>query len=474
MVLQYIYKPILNIVYEKITFKMSDRFRNIVIAVCFFIIAMVQFLNLYEDFGIFTSKVSTLCLWGALICIFFISTNSKVEIMRWNKAFYFSYASIAFILLITGISYGMGLIYITNAFMLVTVCIGIYYVWGNRRDFDVLFMLIAKAFVTFTAIVIFYGALRYPCFDLYLEAHSGGYTIMGINPNGFAKVLVPGVACSMYLLLKTESRNMRVVYSLMFGMSAYVLWMTHCRTGQLIATVILLYGMVFILHDDKRKNNVKQVGKKLITVLISIVVGIVLMGVLLNVVSPATAKYLSPNIIENTEKIIEKQKLEASIEQDETGDREKPEPGSYAYARYEGEVRVGDNSNIKQLNTVLTGRIYLWASYIDSLTWFGTSDGVEYKSPHNLYIDIAYKSGVIVGILWLLFCLAVGVISFSRSIMRKSIIYAFTFLTFIQFFFFAMLDTGTLFIDRTYIFVYYIALAPMFFIQNSSKKEVNK
>ena len=276
MILQYIYKPILNTIYEKITYKLSDKIRNAFIVLCFFSIAVIQFLSLYENMGIFTGQVRNACMWVLLIGIIVVSVNSKMEIMQWNKKVYFIYALISVILLITGIVHEIGSTYITNACMLLIICMGIYFVWGNRRDYNTLFSLIAKAFVAFNLILMLYGVLRYPCFDLYMEAHSGGYTIMGINTNGFAKVLVPGVACAMYLLIATERRCEKVIYSLIFGMSAYVLWMTQCRTGQMCDLAFILFGLAVLLFGNGKKENAEPKGKIRITVAISIVVGIAL------------------------------------------------------------------------------------------------------------------------------------------------------------------------------------------------------
>ena len=50
MILQYVYKPVLNFIYEKITFRIPEKVRIISIFMCFLMIFSVQFLAQYVFF----------------------------------------------------------------------------------------------------------------------------------------------------------------------------------------------------------------------------------------------------------------------------------------------------------------------------------------------------------------------------------------------------------------------------------------
>ena len=63
MILQHVYRPILNVIYDKITFRLNDRTRKILLFICFFAIFAAQFAaqyifkfqDVYKRQGLYTS-----------------------------------------------------------------------------------------------------------------------------------------------------------------------------------------------------------------------------------------------------------------------------------------------------------------------------------------------------------------------------------------------------------------------------------
>lgn len=90
MILQRVYKPVLNFIYEKITAKVNDGIRNAVMVICFFAVFAAQFLDMYGyHVGMdISSNMRDLIVGGATALIILASVNGPLEICRWELPVY--------------------------------------------------------------------------------------------------------------------------------------------------------------------------------------------------------------------------------------------------------------------------------------------------------------------------------------------------------------------------------------------------
>ena len=455
MFLQQVYKPILNLIYSKLTFRLGNKHRNAMIFLCFFAIFVVQFLEMYQDFGIVTAEVRSLfvCLATGLVIVF--SVNGNCEILKWNKILNVTFLLVPVLLVVAGINHFIGTHWVYNAIVVIFEFTGLYYVWGNRKDYDTLFKMISYAYICFMMLIIAYCIIKYPYIEGYVEAKFG-YTIMGINPNGFSKVLMPGIAAAMYLLIMTVGKKKQFALAAFAGIMACTLFLTESRNAILCTVAILVMGVILYYRQRKVEGyeNCVCIKKLLCMVTIVVIAAVAMLGIL-NYVSPVLSKTFNPNILEYNEP-----------SQMETSESES-EP-TYAVKTMRstcelGKSVVGDNETLAKLNTLTSSRVYLWAAYLSKLSWTGTDEVLNSYGPHNIYIEYAYKAGILTGVIWLLFSIMAGIVSLYMAFKHKCTSFYFTLFAFIVYFTSTILDTGTLLLQRSFIFVYFVAIAPVFF-----------
>ena len=285
MILQYIYKPILNFLYDRILHNINDKIRSTVMFFCFFIIFVVQFLTLYRSFGIFTSNVRDLIIIMLMgICIL-SSVDRKLEIQKWNKPLYALFVSVPIFIIIAGFDHYLGASYVVNALIVIMMGSCLYFVWANRSDYGKLFRVFSLAYLLFIVAVFIYSILNYPSFEDYLKINGEAYTIMGINPNGFAQILSPSIVACVYLILESKTIKKSIIYGFMLGISLCFLWMSMSRAGQLCEALLVIAGAIILLNSEEYLKTVTK--KRICTYLIfAIIMGIIVVNVSLNVISP--------------------------------------------------------------------------------------------------------------------------------------------------------------------------------------------
>ena len=108
MILQHAYRPILNFFYDKITFRLNDRTRKIILFVCFFAIFAAQFTSQYIfKFDGFDRGIRDyfICLMMGIIIL--VSVDRKLEIVKWNLWTYIPFTVTGLLLLIASLDHEM-------------------------------------------------------------------------------------------------------------------------------------------------------------------------------------------------------------------------------------------------------------------------------------------------------------------------------------------------------------------------------
>ena len=288
-----------------------------------------------------------------------------------------------------------------NALIVIMMGSCLYFVWANRSDYGKLFRVFSLAYLLFIVAVFIYSILNYPSFEDYLKINGDAYTIMGINPNGFAQILSPSIVACVYLILESKTIKESIIYGFMLGISLCFLWMSMSRAGQLCEALLVIAGAIILLNSEEYLKTVTK--KRICTYLIfAIIMGIIVVNVSLNVISPITYKIFNPEMGQYST-VLENKHDGAETDTN----TKKQEISPLQAAMQEGKVILGDNDVLAKVDLYSSGRIYLWGSYLDNMSLKGEYDENQYNAPHNIYIEFAYRAGIQTGIIWFIFNLLV-------------------------------------------------------------------
>lgn len=470
MLLQHIYKPLLNFFYNTITHRIPEKARGYIITLCFAIIFAIQFISQYiYDFEGFDRNIRDFLICGFLGLVILISVNKALEIIKWRKSIYIPYTLAAILIFIAGLDHKLGPAY--GAFPL-TMLVGfmcLFYVWGNRKDYANLFRYAASAYLIYISVILAICIVQYP-----LEVYH--YTPMDycpfhINPNGVSKLFLPGTACALYLSIDAVKTYKKVIFNILAGCFTAVVILTNCRAGLLITPIMFVIYIVAEYYSvEQLKQKFMNIGKGLAIVLIGLVLCQFIIKDVSMVIYQSTTAFADTVAEETTEEQSEEAKEEA-----------KEEPvKSKAERRAERFATLGDrisgNPFLAKLDAITASRISIWTVYFDNMSWRGGGEHlfVSTEYAHNQYIELSYKAGIPVGILYLAWVVFTGVYlakNFFKGGQKKKLLY-FQLLIYPIFFITSMLDTGIIPYERGFIFLFYILSAPFFLKDDYTDIEV--
>lgn len=483
MILQHIYKPILNFIYDKITYRIGDKTRNIVLLLCFLAIFLVQFMAQYIfqyqglNRGI---RDYFICLVMGIMILF--SVDRRLELIKWNLWAYIPYTLAGILILIASFDHEMGPSYQAFPLTMLVAFMCLFYVWGNRKDYIVLFKYAAIAYVVYISCIFIMCVLFYPYYDNSLTEYTYEYSPFGINPNGVTKLFAPGVACAVFLAIDSYNKKIKYMYVLVAGICAAVILLTASRAGIIVLILMTVILVCYIISDivdnkgDKGMNTSRRLGKHLIFIIMicaACCIGNVLIKTVSAEINPMVGNDVDIVISENASEPEAEQSTDKEI--DETVDRE-----TMIQQRLASVMPViNENETLQKLNVFMAGRIQIWTVYFQNISWRGESELMFYDTEyaHNQYIELSYKAGIATGIVYLIFVIICGIM-FIRNMFdarsRKNKYMWLQLLLFVVFFVISMLDTGVMPFERGFIFLFYISISELFIKKrdfNSNKNQ---
>ena len=437
MILQHVYAPILNFIYEKITFRIGDRAREIILFVSFFLMFFTMFATMYMH--VLSGKERDLIIFLLMGVIILVSTDRRLELLRWRKTIYVPFVLLGLFMLAIAVclhpigeSYTVFILFI----LFVTICLA--FVWGNRGDYNRLFTLASAAYLLFFVIILVWCFARY---GLYFGQHYS----MWMNVNGFAKLVCPAMACGMHLFLVTDSRGRKILYAALSGAAGVMAVFSSCRAADMILVVLFIAFIVLLVVKER-----KTAGKQFLCFLIVFVLGAgVTTGVLHFVTPVITDDPVATHVIVNR---IDKSSVEG---------KERYEYTPYEAYREQVIEEVQSNPTLARLDDLSSGRIHIWAMYLKRANMTGNVKYLKKAGPHNQYVELTYRAGIPAGILWLFVLIAVFVLIVHGIVRRKGDWIYFVTLSYPTFLFFSMLDTGMFPMDRGFIMLYFLSLTPL-------------
>ena len=153
MILQHVYKPILNFIYSKITYRISDRAREVILFISFFLMFYLLFAAKYLHIMSGDARDMSIMLLMGIVVLF--STDRKQKILKWNLVIYIPFALMGLWMLMIALCFhSIGDSYSIFILFILIACMSLAFVWGNRGDYNRLFMIVSAAYMLFFLILL--------------------------------------------------------------------------------------------------------------------------------------------------------------------------------------------------------------------------------------------------------------------------------------------------------------------------------
>ena len=230
-----------------------------------------------------------------------------------------------------------------------------------------------------------------------------------------------------------------------------MIFFTTCKTAQ-IAVIMMAIACFFLLLI-----NGENVVKRFICFLMVFMLAFITCFGFLHFVTPA----ISGDPVE-THVVV----FKTSSSNPNPADENSP------YKIYEREMieKVQSNPTLAKLDKIGTGRIHLWAMYLNRINMTGNVKTLRRVGAHNQYVEFTYKAGLPVGAAWLFILFAVFIYIVIGIVKRKGGWVYFVTLNYPTFLWFSLLETGMFPLERGFILIYYLSLLPLLIKQVKAPK----
>lgn len=432
-ILQRTYMLILNPIFL-VTGKINEKIRSFIIYVCAFLLMSSYIIWASRVFlGIeITQQQRELIGAGFLFLIIVMSIRKKLKLVRWNTAMLILWFGCTFLIVISSFFHPVGDGFLTMAIIMGAEFPCLYFVWHNRSDYKTFFRLLSMAFahalLAYFILLLLFVPLGVS------EAFNGRYAGSTYNPNSLGILCVAAVACSLYLI--TFSKKSTGLYIAIAGVASMELVFTVSRAALLILLVqLLLFTIYFFIHIFN-----KQWGKLQSCIRIAALYSVL---VLCTVIVPYSITHTSDVYAAESEAC------------------ETEAPATVNLQRF-GERR-GD------LDAFSSGRLTVWDAYLQELNVWGNDstqrlyiDGKQLGA-HNSPLEIAYRSGIPAGILYLILEICAGIFIIWLLVKKRPEGWeVFPILAIAAFGMYSFLDVVVLPFDKVPVFLFYCAIMPMF------------
>ena len=322
-----------------------------------------------------------------MIVITFVNCDREIKPVKWRLSIMIPYLIVAILMIVTSFTHdtGRGELELIGLIM-IFILIPFYIVIGNKNSEEIedFFCIVAKGFCYIGLLYILVTILFFPQATQYIPEGSSPFVdYLGIhkNPNTLGCVLLPSVACSIYLyykqktvdkltttgikksqLSKTNYWEMFISLIVIAG-SFQLMVLSVARASQLSTLMMGIVGCVALIVVYWKN----EIGNKRIYGTVLVIIGIVFIITLQPIISHLF---------------------------------------SYVQTVY---ATTDELSLYDKLNVLSSGRMDIYVYYLKNLSLFGTDVSSIYISPsgrgmyaHNTFLDVAFKSGILAGVTYLI------------------------------------------------------------------------
>lgn len=319
-------------------------------------------------------------------------------------------------------------------------------VWKEQDKLNSLFTMLAHCMVIASYIFLVLNILLtgFIVDGLINSINSVAFVGLSPNPNNNGIVVIAFFTAALYLTTIEERLSFSNILSLAVSIMFAAISCARTTEIAMLAEFILCCA-VFIKHRQLFAKNVSLARDT------AVVIAVLVLSFLLSVV------------------LVHLDRIDLSVHADDGTE----------YVDASDEVQ--SNETLSKLNEISSGRIVLWKAYCKKLTFAGRGNPKgplwpEYEFTqwaHNNAIDIWYASGFLAFLGYVIWLLA-GWIFIFRCLLTKSCFrkeYLLTILAFVGYFVVAMLEITIYPTNTGIVFLMYMTLAPIMFMEGTLKGE---
>lgn len=450
--------------------KLTSRISDITRSICLQIVLMlfpIHFLLYYLQFRFHVLDIDYMvwplyvqvsgCFLLVLLIVF--SLDRIPQRVEWNKWIIYPFVVCGVLMLLISFLHPVGCGYRLFAVMMVFIYPCLFFVWNNRRDYENLFDPLARALSIVCFVIYIY------CFYI---AAKGDFMIVGGrcaglvgNSNLFSFFGAFGSIGAVYMLLrKQQSWFHYLFYSFSLGFGYAIVWQGQSRTCFLSCIACLVVVIFFFIRYIEKE------AIRVILVKIVVTGAIVLFAVMLS------------GLWANLQETAEAENAPASTSEEADAQSGTPQSNTNVISR----LTVDSDSTA---NSYGSGRMVIWKNHMQFFNLLGNNmDEADWeiltphheRRAHNNFIDMAYRLGVPIGVLFviieLLACfMALQLLFINRD--REPIL-IFPVMLIGVFFIFSIIEIAVIPFERDAACYFYLALVPlvdMKFIQRVIHKQ---
>lgn len=466
MILQKAYVFFFNNIF-RFTRHISERTRNNVIQICLFMIAFNFALRPK------TEDVRARMIFGSIITliILLMSIKEELKLVKWDKIIYFSMVLLGCGILAIGQMHYVGKGYMLYGIDLAVLFPAFYLIWLNRGDHNVLYDRIAIAFTLAGLCTFFYG-LVLACrgeyvIDINNRASGGSY-----NPNYLGTTGLTMYLSCQYLSLRTEKWSQAFIIAIAAGLGSSMMIESLSRAAMLSAAASSIILTVFIYKKKHQKNRgiYTQPGMLITVLMVAVIVAI--MGLQIDELQlHSVQKSHGSNMVRLSSTKYECFVSNLSNEYiTEEATEEEVAPIS---SRLQG---------TEDIDSFSSRRTVIWRAYLPHMNALG-NDYREFKKmhpelketrAHNNFIDYAFRCGIPVAAIYLIFYIAIGTKALLRiRTSKKQLSVWFLAITITGIYaLYSMVEIATLAFIRVIPCLFFLTIAPLMGEKQSENVEL--
>lgn len=395
------------------TGKLNSTVRDLVFRLC-----CLTLMTIYVFFHVPVIMIpGRIMIIGTVITIVMAVASAKrsASQVKWNKYTFLPMVLFGIGMFLIGLVHSVGDGFVVFPLDLIFIFPFFYYVWINRGDHETMYIAISTSILILGIISFVY------CFFL---AERGGLITEGErvaghmgNSNFLGCIGAVLFISSLFLLSIISDRlGYLAICSVGLGIGIVYVALSGSRTAMLSQISSLIVAIVFMAKmKEKITMTSKDVCIRMMIVLAAVII-VTYAGMKLddiNYRANSQAEVTSGETI----KIVQ-----TAYAEDEPADATQPGEGVIPLLD-----RVSPPGESADLNSFGSGRIVIWKIYADNLSWFGRphweiedqlSDATETRA-HNNILEYFYRCGYIVGSIYVLFYIAVGIAALKRCFGKK-------------------------------------------------------
>lgn len=374
-----------------------------------------------------------------------------------------------FVVVLSGLNHYIGYSYIAMGLFMAILAPLYIIVWGEQDKLEKLFKCVA---VVSTVLFALYCIVHIIVPPKYTGAYilEGRYMGMSFNPNGIAKTAVVGAISSIYCILLSKKKTVKILCSVVAGLGFSMLWITQSRANFIALIVALVFLLVIIFRNAVLKEKEKLIGSFLA---VAIIIAMVPAGIYLFNNNAKRTDANNSSTIEVNDESTDEQRIVANIQQKKDGNLSEQHDNVIN--------RMFEQSTLIYFSS---GRTGMWLTAIEDASIIGHDmkkfkyvehtydDGtvITVEHAHNTCIELLNRSGIFAGLSFLLleiYCAGwILVTVFSKK--KKSDTEIFAVLGITIFGIASLFDIVVLPFAKMTVFIFYICLAEMCSKRNST------